>query len=525
MPAPQTPATSSPRAVPVADVAELNAIEIAEARTSPVGGDDAGEGRRSQASRLVALARESYRLVRGHDGRCYAVDVDGPAVAVALRNRDGLRTRLANTYYARTGAAVSNSALADALTVLEGMTGRGESVPVALRVARHRDGLVLDLGDPTGRAVVVGRSGWSLVESSPVLFRRTTLTVALPVPESDGSGLAQLRELLNVDDDGFGLVVGWLLAALIPDIPHPILVLTGEQGTAKSTAARFLVSLIDPSPAPLRSAPRDMRAWAVTAAASWMVALDNVSAIPGWLSDTLCKAVTGDGIVDRALFTDDDVTVLAFRRVLVLTSIDAGVLAGDLAERLVAVELHRIDPTRRRPDAAIEAAYRRARPEILGGLLDLLVEVLDALEVVSPTELPRMADFARVLTALDHVTGWRTVSAYTSAGRDVTDAVLEADLLACAVRELLAGQAVGWTGTAAELLALLTPDPVPRGFPRSPRGLSGQLRRVAPALRSAGVEVEFTKTERARLIILTRCTPEPPCGQPSRPSSASRRMP
>ncbi len=360
-----------------------------------------------------------------------------------------------------------------------------------------------------------------------MLFRRTALTHPLPIPASTGrdAGLGRLRGLLNVDDDGFGLITAWLLAALIPEIPHPILALTGEQGTAKSTAARFLVSLVDPSPAPLRSAPRDVRQWAVTAAASWTVALDNISVIPPWLSDTLCKAVTGDGIVDRALFTDDDVTVLAFRRALVLTSIDAGALAGDLAERLVCVELHRIDPTRRLPDETIEAAYRRDRPAILGGLLDLLADVLAAIPSVRLDELPRMADFARVLAALDDVTGWRTLAAYTAAGRDVTDAVLDADTLACAIRELMAGQSVGWTGTAAQLLEQLTPDVAPRGFPRSPRALSGQLRRLAPSLRATGLDVDFTKTERHRLVVLSHQSAEPACDRPSRPSSPTSRPP
>ncbi len=540
MDAPSDPAA---RREPPAALSELEEVERQARGTDnaadPGGADDDGhtddaaaggghgDRQRSQASRLVTLARESYRLVLGEDGRCYAVDVGGPSVAVALRGRDGLRTRLARTYYARTGTAPAASALADALTVVEGMTANTRPVPVALRVARHRGDLVLDLADPTGRAVIIGPGGWSLTETSPVLFRRTALTHPLPVPDGDATaGVTQLRRLLNVGEDGFGLIVAWLLTALIPDIPHPILALTGEQGTAKSTAARFLVSLIDPSPAPLRSAPRDVRQWAVTAAASWTVALDNISTIPAWLSDTLCKAVTGDGIVDRALFTDDDVTVLAFRRALVMTSIDAGALAGDLAERLVCVELQRIDPARRLPDETIEATFRRAHPAILGGLLDLLADVLGALAHIQLDELPRMADFARVLAALDQVTGWSTLGAYTAAGQDVTDAVLDADVLACAIREVMIGQAVGWTGTAAELLALLTPDAAPpRGFPRSPRALSGQLRRLAPSLRSADIDVEFTKNERQRLVVLTHRPREGGGDQPSRPSRPTSQPP
>ena len=78
---------------------------------------------------------------------------------------------------------------------------------------------------------------------------------------------------------------------------------------------------------------------------------------------------------------------------------------------------------------------------------------------------------------------------------------------------------------AAELLEQVSPAVVPRGFPRSPRALSGQLRRLAPALRAAGIDVDFTKTERHRLIILTRRASEDIGGEPSRPSSPASEPP
>ena len=101
--------------------------------------------------------------------------------------------------------------------------------------------------------------------------------------------------LLNVTADTWPLALGWELAGFVPDIPHPILLLGGQQGTGKSTAAKKLIGVLDPSPADLRSYPRDVETWAISAAGSWAVAIDNVSTIPDWLSDSLCKAVTGDG--------------------------------------------------------------------------------------------------------------------------------------------------------------------------------------------------------------------------------------
>jgi hypothetical protein len=257
---------------------------------------------------------------------------------------------------------------------------------------------------------------------------------------------------VNADETAFRLLVGWLVAALIPDIPHPVLAFKGEQGTGKSTAAAMAVNLVDPSPAPLRSMPRDVKQWAVTASASWVICLDNVSTIAPWLSDTLCKAVTGDGLVDRALYSDDDVTVISFRRVLAMTSIDTGTLAGDLSERLLTVELQPISRIRRRPDADVKRAYERARPAIMGALLDLLCEVLAALPTLTLSELPRMADFARVLGAVDQVRGWSTLDTYTSAADTVAADLLDGEPFGRAVVDYVEhhGQ---WRGTVGDLLA------------------------------------------------------------------------
>jgi hypothetical protein len=487
------------------------------AAEAPAGGDrDAEEDKpkQTQAALLVKLARERYDLITGDDGRPYAVARNGPAVARPLRGRGGLREQLARIYSdACRGAVASASAFTDAIAVLEGHASQADPVPVYLRVAPHSDGIVLDLGTPDGRCIIAGPAGWRRESRSPVLFRRTALTMALPDPLRGGS-LSPLQELLNASEATFRLMAGWLLAALIPWIPHPILALLGEQGTAKSSAARLLIGLIDPSPAPLRSPPRDVRQWAITASAGWTVCIDNVSAIPDWLSDCLCKAVTGDGIVDRALYTDDDVIVLAFRRVIALTSIDAGELRGDLGDRLLPAELDRIDEAARRTDEQITTAYDAALPQLLGAILTLLCDCLARLPDVELENMPRMADFARLLAALDQAAGWDTLATYETTAADIAETVVESDLFAEAIRELVTtpGSDARWEGTASKLREHITPAKPPKWWPRTPRAASGRLRRSAPSLRRIGVEVTFTRQPGTGVRIITVECADTKCG-------------
>ena len=159
--------------------------------------------------------------------------------------------------------APSGAALADALAVLEGAATRKPRESVALRLARDFTGaIVLDLGRADGRCVLVEPGQWRVTDRSTILFRRSALTGEMPVPVTGGDVEELLGDLVNAQQKMVRLIVAWLLAALIPDLPHPILGVFGEQGTAKTTLMRTLAMLIDPSPAPTRTTPRDLGQWA-----------------------------------------------------------------------------------------------------------------------------------------------------------------------------------------------------------------------------------------------------------------------
>ncbi|MGA5469211.1 ATP-binding protein [Streptomyces arboris] len=483
-------------------------------RSGGKSGEDGGK-KPSAATRLVGLARERYTFVMSTDARPYAVAVDGPNLALPLRGKTGVRQRLARLY-ADTfeGEVASQSALADAMTVLEGIAEDNDPVPVHLRVGSTPDGrIVVDLGTADGRAVVVSAGHWEVVDRAPVLFRRSGAMAPMPVPVRTPDGLDRFHAMLNMDESAFRQMAAWMAAAWLPDIPHPILTCKGEQGTGKSKTAQMVINLIDPSPAAKRSQPRDEKAWSRQAFTSWALCLDNISTIPRWLSDTLCKAVTGDGVVDRALFTDDDVVVLSYRRVLAMTTIDAGALAGDLAERVLMVELQLIDGNSRRSEEELDAAFAEARPAVLGALLDLLAGVLEVLPSVRLDSMPRMADFARVLAAIDQVTGWQTLTDYLAASSNVASDALEGDPFGSAVATLVE-QAGAWTGTAAQLLEQLQPPGGvrPLDWPKDATRAGGKVKRLAPLLRSIGITVDDTQRSRDRtrhkLLILTRTDPD-----------------
>jgi hypothetical protein len=208
-----------------------------------------------------------------------------------------------------------------ALGVIEANALFGEEErPVFLRVGSYTGSLFLDLCDRDWRAIEVDSRGWRIIDRPPISFRRTKGMLPLQVPVAGGT-IHELRRFVPATDDAFVLIVSWLLAALRDTGPYPVLALTGEQGSAKSTVATVLRRLVDPHSTPLRGAPRDSHDLYIAANNGHTVALDNLSEIPPDLADSMCRLATGGGFATRKLYTDTDEILFSGQRPQLLTSI------------------------------------------------------------------------------------------------------------------------------------------------------------------------------------------------------------
>lgn len=462
---------------------------------------------RTQADSLVDLAETRYRFVQDDSGQPFAVPLKGPNLAKPLRGSDSLRAELAREFRRAHGRVVSQAALTDAVNTLEGMALDSPRVSVALRVARTDDPLsaVIDLGTPNGRAVIADSTGWRVVERSPVLFRRSELTKAIPDPIPGGHP-DLLGELLNVAPADWDLLLGWIVSALLPDVHSPILLFRGQQGTGKSTAGEMVKTLIDPSPSMRVTPPRDVDSWALQSNGARVILLDNVSQIQDWFSDALCRTVTGGALVQRRHYTNSGMVIHNCRGAVILTGIALGALRGDLRERLAAIELDPIPPDKRVDEAALLSRLEGRRPIIFGSILATLSKVLGELPTIEMKALPRMAGFARVLAAMDRAIGTRACERYLSLSESLANEIISDDPLAQSIIRF-AREVGTWTGTPTDLHQRLTPDRPPQGWPRHPAVLSATLTRLAPDLARVGITVEQGRSNQARRLVITHREP------------------
>jgi len=425
-------------------------------------------------------------------------------------NSTSFRNWLARTFYNRTNTAINRNALADATATLTGRACYGSpEEPVFLRVTPHGENILIDLGDPQWRVVEVTASGWRVLdEKSPVAFIRKAAMRPLPTPSSGGT-LEPLWSLLNVTPSQRPLVAGAMLNYFHPHGPYFVTNFVGEQGTAKSCAAKILRLLIDPNETPLRSPPRTEQDLLVQAASNWCVALDNLSGLPQWMSDGLCRLSTGGGHSARSLYTDAEEFTLSVKRPVILNGIEDVAARPDLAERALQIELETIHDHRRVSERKLWQRLEAARPTILAAILDGLAHALRELPNLNLNSRPRMADALEWATAGEAAFGWKQGAFATEYSKNLHDgaiASVEAQQVGVAIRRLL-DRTPDWSGEPAQLLKTLSElvadeRKKDRNWPQDPRALSCRLRRLAQALRRSGIQVDFRKDKGRRTIRL-----------------------
>jgi hypothetical protein len=403
------------------------------------------------------------------------------------------------------------NALEDALSFCEASaTAGGVVLPAPLRIASHEGALYLDLGTPDWSAVMVDAAGWRIIAKPPVPILRTRRTRPLPVPGGDGS-LDALRDLLPLNgEDEWRLTVLWLLGALRPNGPYPILALSGEQGTGKSVMARILRRLVDPCGDDIMQPPREDRDLISAAKSNHVLAFDNLSSMSGELADSLCRLATGGDIGGRLLYTNDETAAFAAQRPIIVNGIPDLTTRGDLASRAIFVRLSPM--RRRRTEAELWRAFDAAAPGILGGLLDALAATLRRLPHVS---LPdddaglRMADFALMGIAAEPALGWTEGSALNTYRRNIlgaTEMLADLDPIAIAVRALIAREGA-FSGLVSVLHARLSEaadleTKRAPGWPKHVARFGEHLRRIAPALRATGLRVEERRLTAGNSIMI-----------------------
>ena len=322
-----------------------------------------------------------------------------------------------------------------------------------------------------------------------------------------------------------------------PDIPKTVLIPHGEQGAAKSTFQEFIKTLVDPCGALTLSFPRDVAELVQQLSHNFIAYYDNVSEISQWISDLLCRAVTGSGFSKRVLFSDDDDFIYRFKRCVGFNGINVAATRPDLLERGLILHLKRIPKEKRRKLKHLWKQYEKIKPQVLGFIFDTLVQVLNRLKEVQLKEFPRMADWAEVCEVISRCLGYPEnafLNAYNKNIAAQNDKALESSLVATAIIKFveLKEEEERWIGTSSKLLhelqqvaEMINIDTRSRMWPKAPNILSRRLNEIITNLREIGIRIErpIDTTTNTTLIEIRKESPKHPVS-PEDPNQAQLQL-
>jgi hypothetical protein len=477
-----------------------------EKAVPPIENLPAAEAKTANIDRLSAIVASAP--VWQTEDRIGMIDIPINSHKESISLKDPrFRSWLAAEFYEKTGRHCSSDAIGQ---LTDRITGQALSAPthkIFHRVARIGEEIYIDLGDRDHSIIRICGAGWAIHEGEcPAKFRRPNSMKALPVPSKHGDWTG-LKKLLNLRDDDWILLLSWLSWGLHPNSPHPVLILNGEHGTAKSSACEIIKQLLDPSKALLLSMPEDAEGLQGHASNRWVLAYDNLSGISKKMSDLLCTVATESGFAKRMLYTDADEIIFEGVRPIVLNGIEALATRLDLLDRSIILNLQPITDENRMTKGELEALLRDCESNVFTCLLNSLAQGLRRRDTTRPSALGRMADFHQWGHCTETAFGFEPGSfeaAYQANRRMLNETAIDNDAIATAIISLL--DTKDFIGTTSELLTELgkmvteeqrkAPDWI-----KSPSVLGRRLARLAPELRKRGFEYSKCKRDGPNRIL------------------------
>ncbi|MEI6553771.1 MAG: bifunctional DNA primase/polymerase, partial [bacterium] len=395
------------------------------------------------------------------------------------------------------------------LAVLEGKARyEGEEIELKNRATWSNSELWYDLTNKDWQAIKVNKTGWSIIDNPPILFRRYSHNKAQVIPEKEGDVKTFLKYINIINEEHRLLMLVFLVASFIPEFPHVLLVIFGAQGSSKSTLSKLARLVIDPSVIDVASFPNNTNDLIQTLAHHYFLFLDNVSHISEDQSDTLCKAITGGGHTKRKLYGDDDDVIYNFMRSIGINGINLVTTKPDLLERSLLLEVERIEPEQRKTEKELYASFEKDLPFILGGIFNVLVKSLEIHPTIKLESKHRMADWESWGCAISEALGYSQeefLKAYQNNINRQSEMLVNENIVSTAVITLMKIEDE-WKGTPTQLLyklsalAMLDGHETEKYWPKGAGALSRKLNELSTTLKQMGISVVISTTGTERYI-------------------------
>ena len=489
-------------------------------------GNENGKGNGNHEDKEKSKIIIAFETVRQQARNLFIDEYNIPHIAIPIQNHLEIFQVNSNSFknwyrmfiFERDGIVLDSQTINDTCSLASAYAAShkyGTQINLNLRTALNynfKTECVYDLVNKDWEFIKITSSGWEIFKDE-IIFRRYTNQRAQIYPDRNYEAdiFDKFMGLVNTKDkDSILLLKCYIISLFIPEIQKVVLILHGSQGAAKSSLQELIRMLVDPSVVKTFTFPRDLNELIQQLSHNYITYYDNVSMIRPWISDQLCRAVTGSGSSKRQLYTDDDDKIYSFRRCVGMNGINLAASKEDLLDRSIIISLEDIDDKDRRIPEELWREFNALKPQLLGYILDILVKVLEYEENNSETikkfKLSRMTEFAKYGEIISRCMGNKDnefLKAYKKNREIQVDEIVEFSQVATAIMCMMFqkyDELKEWDGTPTALYTEieniadspkweLNIDTTDRYWPKNVKSLGRRLNEIKPALKAKGLVI------------------------------------
>lgn len=362
----------------------------------------------------------------------------------------------------------------------------------------NTNSLIVDVCNRKWEFVEINPSKVEKINSERPIFKRTSGMKELKIEVGNKEAYDKYLDLMPIKEESRLIIEVYIIALTLSCISRPHLMITGHHGSAKTTSAKLIKKLLDPTSPEIMSLPSDLNELSIQLEKQYLPLYDNISNLSQSQTDVLCRAITGDGNLRRKLYTDNEEITFEYIRSVIFTGINLPSQAPDFLDRLLIIELERIEPNNRKTIKEIDSICYSLLPYARGYIFETLSKAFEKIDEVTNDlkELPRMADFTIYGEAIARALGYEPLEFYNkymvSIGK-VSEKALDESILAESLIDLAKEN---WEGSITELHQKLRD--ISQTIPKSPNYLSQKIKQIEPNLKDVGIIVYRSKDSKSR---------------------------
>lgn len=358
------------------------------------------------------VSEKLYKFTKPLIKKLVTSDIDVNDVYMLVKNNshfeslnlDSSKTKhwMRNSYFEATGENYPDGPYDTALSLIKSQAIMTESNKEQIynRIAMPDNKTIYyDLADKKWRTVKITKDKVTIIqldETCPIFTRKQhQKEQVIPIFDEKKDALSELITLLRIMQKDKLVFKVHLISFFLESCPIPIMPITGEHGSIKTTIAKSVKQIVDPSGEGISSLPKNDEI-ILHLNNRYVANFDNISEFNREMSDILCRAITGEGQSKRALYTNSDEVIYSYRRKIILNGISPTLEHPDLRDRCIVYETEPLAPHERLTEEEFQMKFNALVPHVLGQIFQTLSKALGNYDSVKKElkNKPRMADFA-----------------------------------------------------------------------------------------------------------------------------------